>query len=667
MRYRAEIDGLRALAVIPVVLFHAGVDGFSGGFVGVDVFFVISGFLITSIIVREGAEGRFSLIGFWERRARRILPPMFVVIAFSLLVGFFLLTPEDLDRLGRAVAAQSVFSSNILFWQEQGYFGPTAGELPLLHLWSLAVEEQFYLLFPVAFVAVGRWLPRLRWALVAGGVMASFLVSLWATEAYPKAAFFLMPPRAWELGAGALLAMWVSSGRYAVPHRLAAEAASGLGVGLIAYGVFTIDEATPFPGTAAIAPVLGATAVIWANSGQTTRVGTWLSWRPLVFTGLISYALYLWHWPLLVFAAYPSGGMPDALHPLLTAGVIALSVGLAVASYRLLETPIRRRVLLPSRRLAFGAALGALAVAGAVGFSAVDGNAVHAMVTTDIGMGSSVELSAADPVSERQGSCNVHQGGSASHLESLDGFCSYGDDGTTPQFVLWGDSHALALAPAFDEISARTGVGGLHATMSACPPAMDVKMSDSGTCEAFNEVVRRQVIASGAGTVVLAGVWSGYYDDDNFVDAGAQDQPGDIIAERLRMTVLSLLDEGLDVWVVRDGPRFDFDPQRRMYFQSRLGRDIDDIGRRSAEVDELAAPMDELFRELAVLGVQFVDLPSVLCEDGFCPAHDGSQALYDDDHHLSAYGALRTVVAFQPLVEALVGSTLSSGGRATPR
>ncbi len=266
-----------------------------------DVFFVISGFLITSLIIGDLEQRRFSLLGFWERRARRILPALITVAGFTLVVGWFLLLPSDFARLGQSLLAQSVFGSNVFFWRQSGYFGPLADELPLLHTWSLAVEEQFYLLFPLSMVVISRFAFRFRSQLVLALGVASLAISIWAVQQTPGAAFYLLPSRAWELAVGAWLALQKDNLRASDTIR---QVVSFLGVGLIAFSVVAFDPATPFPGIAAIWPVLGTGAVIWANGTKLTFVGRLLATRPLVFVGLISYSLYLWHWPLFVFARY---------------------------------------------------------------------------------------------------------------------------------------------------------------------------------------------------------------------------------------------------------------------------------------------------------------------------------------------------------------------------
>ncbi|MCB5200694.1 acyltransferase, partial [Loktanella sp. TSTF-M6] len=298
--YRRDIDGLRTLAVVPVVLGHAGLGLFAGGFVGVDVFFVISGFLITGILVRELEQGRFSLIDFYERRARRILPALFVVLAACIVVFWFLLLPQHYVVIGKAGIASLLFSSNIYFFRiDSAYFANATSMQPLLHTWSLAVEEQFYIVFPVLLWLIAAWRRTSRTLLIAGLSLASFALAVWMVPRHPVAAFYLTPTRVWELGLGALLALGAFP---ALRHRLLAELVAAAGLVAIAWAVFTLDKTDPFPGLNALAPCLGAVAIIWAGQSQITLTGRLLSTRGMVGIGLMSYSLYLVHWPVLVAA-----------------------------------------------------------------------------------------------------------------------------------------------------------------------------------------------------------------------------------------------------------------------------------------------------------------------------------------------------------------------------
>ncbi len=300
MIYRREVDGLRAVAVVSVILFHAGFTWIPGGYVGVDVFFVISGYLITTILVTEQMQGRGSLLRFYERRARRILPALFVVLAACLPLAWHLMLPYQFKDFAKSVLAVLTFSSNILFWRESGYFAAATELKPLLHTWSLAIEEQFYVVLPLVIMAVWRFGLRPLTALLVIVATASLGLAEWASfKGIVVANFYLMPTRAWELLIGALVGIWLL--QRPAPVGRAAAAASVLGLGLILYGVFRFDRSTPFPGLLALVPTLGTALVILCGSapGGARRL---LSLRPVVAIGLISYSAYLWHQPLYAFA-----------------------------------------------------------------------------------------------------------------------------------------------------------------------------------------------------------------------------------------------------------------------------------------------------------------------------------------------------------------------------
>ncbi len=348
MTYRPEIDGLRAVAVLAVLLFHAGVPGFAGGYVGVDVFFVISGYLITSILMLDLERGRFSIVRFYERRARRLLPALLAVLAFVTALAWLLLLPEKREAFSEALLAVALFCSNVYFWRQSNYFAPVAEENPLLHTWSLAVEEQFYLFFPLVLLLLwplGRaWITRA----VAAASLVSIATAELASTAHPAANFFLIPSRAWELGAGALVALTLGLRSPGASRR--ADAAAALGMAMVVVSVFMFDDRTPFPSLLAVLPV-GGTVLIIVGAQPRGGIGRLLSSAPVVHVGLISYSLYLWHQPLLAFARLTSDG--EVAAPMVAAALLA-SLVLAELSWRFVEQPFRAHAARPwSRRSIF--------------------------------------------------------------------------------------------------------------------------------------------------------------------------------------------------------------------------------------------------------------------------------------------------------------------------
>jgi peptidoglycan/LPS O-acetylase OafA/YrhL len=327
------------------MFFHAGFETLPGGFVGVDVFFVISGYLITSLIYTELCAGRFELLRFYERRIRRIFPALVLVVASSAVVSYFVLLPQDHLRFSQSVVAVVLFVSNIFFWQESGYFETASEMKPLIHTWSLAIEEQFYLLFPLAMLLLWRFGSRVLLPLMLAAVVAGLLLAQWASVNSPSASFFLLPTRAWELLAGSAAAFV----RPRSESYLRGDILTGIGLLMIATAVVSLDERTPFPGFATLLPVAGAALVV-IHSAEARLFRAVLSHRWVVGVGLISYGAYLWHQPIIAFYRH------ETLLPVSAFGGLSLvlfSLALAALSWKFLEVPIRRRLVLP-RMAVFG-------------------------------------------------------------------------------------------------------------------------------------------------------------------------------------------------------------------------------------------------------------------------------------------------------------------------
>ena len=369
MNYRPEIDGLRALAVVPVILFHSGLALFSGGFVGVDVFFVISGYLITTIIINDLQADRFSIVNFYERRARRILPALFLMVFVCAVAAWFLLSPLDIANFAKSILGVVTFTSNIVFWLDEGYFENASELKPLLHTWSLAVEEQYYLFFPLLLMTTFRVARKYMVILLITIALISFALTEWAVilsagrAKIVSAGFFLLPTRAWELFIGSLVAFHLNKGKMSLPLT-GRNFLSLAGVGMILWATFSFDENTPFPSHFALFPTLGAALIIlFATTGTLTKA--LLSSRILVAIGLVSFSAYLWHQPLLAFYRYHNDSTdiePVALF-LLLAGVAAL----AALTWKLVEQPFRNKSLF-SRGAIFSYSLVASLIAGSVSY-----------------------------------------------------------------------------------------------------------------------------------------------------------------------------------------------------------------------------------------------------------------------------------------------------------
>ncbi len=351
MKHRAEIDGLRTLAILPVIFFHAGFEFFKGGFVGVDIFFVISGYLITTIIISEMTEDKFSIVNFYERRARRILPALFFMMAACLPFAWLWLLPSDLKDFGQSLVTVSTFSSNILFWTEGGYFGTAAELKPLIHTWSLAVEEQYYILFPIFLMLT--WKLGIKWILILLSIV--FLISLgvaqWGAYNSPFGAFFLLPTRGWEILVGVFAAFYLNYNTHLKSHTVN-QVLSLLGFGMIVYSIIAFSETTPFPSLYALIPTIG-TGLLILCAVPKTYVHKLLSIKFIVGIGLISYSTYLWHQPLLAFTKHRVLGEPSDLNLII---LCAASLVIGWFSWKFVEMPFRSKTKF-SRRSIFRFAL----------------------------------------------------------------------------------------------------------------------------------------------------------------------------------------------------------------------------------------------------------------------------------------------------------------------
>ena len=452
--YRPDIDGLRAFAVLAVVGFHAFPGLFPGGFVGVDIFFVISGYLITGIILKGREQGDFSYLDFYARRIRRIFPTLLLVLAATLVAGYFLLLADEYKQLAGHQIAGTLFYANWAFWREAGYFDVSAELKPLLHLWSLGVEEQFYLLWPLLLALLLRW-PRQLGGAILALLILSFAANLAGLQQYPSATFFLPHSRFWELLAGA----WLAS-RPPLPGVLRAGLA-WLGLALLLAGVFLLDRDMAFPGYAALLPVLGAAGLTAAGPG--TAPNRLLGRQPWVFLGLISYPLYLWHWPLLSFPRILTGGEPDWE---LRLAVVLLAVLLAWLSYRYWERWLRFH---PWRRLPL-ALLGAglLLALAALYVKHEDGIAGRA------GFAREAQQMFAPTRWETKG-CKARFGIQEGHCLAL------APEAEKLVFLL-GDSHARALAQGFPALARNqdTPLGWVSLGQSGCLPFKGLQRLDRG-------------------------------------------------------------------------------------------------------------------------------------------------------------------------------------------
>ena len=647
--YRPEIDGLRAVAVVPVILFHGGIAGFSGGFVGVDVFFVISGYLIASILLREMGEGRFSMWRFWERRARRILPALVVVMAVCVPLAWVLMLPEQYLAFARSLVAVSVFASNILFWRESGYFAAAAEEKPLLHTWSLAVEEQFYILFPLAVFLVWRLGRRALVAAIALVGLASLGLSHYAAHESPAANFYLLPTRAWELMAGALCALVLER---RAPWQC--DLGGGLGLALILTAVVAFDATTPFPSLWALLPV-GGTVLIILCAGAGGQVARALSWQPVVALGLVSYSAYLWHQPLFAFARIALPGAPPVW---LMLALAALSLGLAALSWRLVEQPFRNR-----EGVFRGARLPAALVPAVVLLAGVG---VHGHLSGGVPGRFPAPVQALMEV--RRGDTSGCRNRDDATEIAAGAACVIGDATRPATLAVIGDSHASMLTDALHDHLAAAGRGALMFSGNWCAPLVNfatrVPRKDRDCVGRTNAAIAQIAGNGGIDTVLLVGQWSNYTtgtrpgDSETAAYTYVPDMPitewnGDVsanpehFAHALHATLRTLRASGKSVLIMLPVPEYEASVPQSAARLRLLGLPqtiLDQPMRDHLSRHAVARSLIESAR--GDFDIDLYDPAQVFCDEQGCsPLDSTGRPLYEDANHLGYRGARQVVDA----------------------
>ncbi|MDB5454581.1 MAG: acyltransferase 3 [Caulobacter sp.] len=633
LQYRRDIDGLRAVAVLGVVLFHAFPKALPGGFIGVDVFFVISGYLISGVLIDRCDRGRFSILDFYERRVRRIIPALAVMLAVVTAVATLFLPPADLRAYSSALVSVALFSSNILFWLKGGYFDGPAQEKPLLHTWSLSVEEQFYILWPFVI-----WLICSRFGRRRAGLWIALLtvVSLAVSEAMMRwdrnAAFYLIPSRAWELSIGALLA----TGRLPVPAtRATRDGLSGLGLALVVGGMILLDETVRFPGVTALIPCVGAALMIHANARGDTAVAKLLSQPWAVGIGLISYSLYLWHWPALVL---PPLILARDLAPAEILGAVAAAFGLGWLSWRYVERPFRAGPTAGARRLGpLTAAAVVLVLAGGAGLTlrAVKGapqRAPDGVLQAEL---------VSETINPLRPHCHVLDG--TGRAPPIAGCVAGGEGGGEPRVLVWGDSHADHVFPGVAAWGAGRGLPVRQATKSGCRPLLADGGSPFATaeCLAFDADVLRQARAEpGLRYVVISGRWTSMLAGDQR-DPAAREAAAYAALDATLTRTRRDLGPGVRLVLVGSTPEFSFLPSKCLARARFMRIDTRHCELAKAENFAQAQAADRILTRLAAAhpGVA-VTLPwSKFCVRDLCRTTRGATILYRDDDHLSLDGA----------------------------
>jgi peptidoglycan/LPS O-acetylase OafA/YrhL len=618
-RYRPDIDGLRAIAVLLVVLYHAFPEAMPGGFVGVDIFFVISGFLITGIIARELEMQRFSLLGFYNRRIRRIFPALIVVLSVVLVLGWLWMLPAAYAQLSSDVFASAAFFANIALLLQSGYFDVEAAKKPLLHLWSLGIEEQFYLLWPLILMLAARL--RLSLFMVASVIgLASFALNVALIGSHPVATFYLPFTRAWELLAGAALACGFGS----LSQRAAASNwRAAMGILLVAIAAAILDTTFAFPGWWAALPVLGGALLLSAPAAWGCRHV--LASPAMVFIGLISYPLYLWHWPLLVFFALIKFAAPTLLERGL---IVGLSFVLAWATYRFVEIPFRFGRPSPARLPSLGGGMALIALAGVI---VVENRGFEFRLPDEIrGM---------TAVTTQSSQWRIH-----ACLIDLSREMSFADDcvdrGRRPLILLWGDSTAGALMPGLRKAQEGRAFGIAQFTSNSCIPAINTDVAGAPNCRAINDKVLSLARELKPDIVLLHSTW------DRYLDGVALTVTALKQATSARVVVL-----GSVPWWKRGLPN---EVLRYFMLHHRL------IPERSgrAEADGSGARLRD---KLVPLGAEFISVWDVMCNADGCLTRIGDTAAgisATDQVHLTEKGS-------QFLIQSIIDRILNgSAGRA---
>ncbi len=599
-----------------------------GGYLGVDVFFVISGFLITSLLIPDMERGRLDLAGFWERRVRRILPALVLVTGATLVAGWFLLLPADFLELGRSVCAQALLGSNVFFWLNTEYFDGAAELKPLLHTWSLAVEEQFYLLFPAVIFGLGKLRRLTALGVLALLCLVSFALAVNGVAHHPRAAFYLLPFRAWELGLGALL---VLARLGDAPRGWWKESLGGLGLAMIAAPLFLYTSATPFPGFAALPPCLGTALFIYANGGSRTTTGDCLAQPAFVAVGLISYSLYLWHWPVLVFARYWA---PGELSLFLRIGLVLVALLLAAASWKMVEIPFRKRRRPAARPVVFGLA----------GFATVALVSAGAAISWLQGIPQRLPRAALD-FAQARFDFDPHFNCQLTVREALEGrFLSLGDPAeAAPVVVLvWGDSHAMAVLPALDQLGKQHGARVLAATHSETPPLIDYFPDGASSLKndapSFSDAIVSFVRTHHVPNVLLVARWKGYH--------AGQSEPFHLA---LTSTVNALRATGTRIWIMKEVPNFPADIPRALAAGALLHLESEPLRLSADEYAAQLADQEREFHPLTGPNVVVLSPSAFLVRDGAAIVVADGAALYRDVHHLTIHGARLLCPLFAPL------------------
>lgn len=610
MKYRADIDGLRTIAVLSVFLFHLGIAGFSGGFVGVDVFFVISGYVIARSLEDNLDRGRFSVWGFYNKRIRRIFPALFATMLATLVISYFMLLPEFFTNFSESLSASAAFVSNIYFWREWGYFSPDSMTKPLLHTWSLSVEEQYYIFAPLFTWLVYSFFHR-KWRMVLLPILLiSLALSIVAMTKAPTANFFLLPTRAWELLLGALLA---HSPPMPLRSKTMREILGALAICMIGYAVFMFDNGTPFPGYNAIFPCFGAAMLIYLGQSGGSSINTAISQRAMAATGKISYSLYLVHWPLISFAYFITLAPPTPLQAL---GILVLGFILATLSWRFIEQPFRSPRYWDTRNV-ICAGLAAIVVFAAVGVVGIKTKGLPSRFSDY----HHVEIAGSNHDGWKAGTCFLEDNLDVTKWNEK--ACTLVKGGHK-KVLLWGDSFAGHYVQGIVANKNKIPYTVIQYSGAGCPPMLDYNGFNAAPCRAFNQHALDIIRENKIDTVILAGRWQ-------------NQKRKDLVW--LQSTLAELEKMKVKTYLIGQSPEFPIDIQPLAYYKGAA--DKTNVYFDSSYNDDL--------RKMAGIA-QFIDPMEKLCDGVVCPFRDGREFLFQDATHLSKEGSRRAVLSYFPLI-----------------
>ena len=620
MKYRPEIDGLRALAVLPVILFHAGFEWFSGGFVGVDVFFVISGYLITTILIESIENKRFSFINFYERRARRILPALFFVMLVCIPLAWVWMLPSQMQDFSQSLVAVSLFASNILFWKESGYFDAAAEEKPLLHTWSLAVEEQYYVLFPIFLIVAWRFgKNRVFWIIVVMAAVSLLLSELgWRKQ--PTANFYLAPTRAWELFAGSIAAFIVLKQGVQKNNPLALA-----GLAAILFSIFFYDETTPFPSVYALVPVLGVVLLVLCADKETFAAKL-LSTKGFVAIGLISYSAYLWHQPLFAFTRIKYGELQSFEIVIV---LILCSFLLAYFSWKYVEAPFRDKTKI-SRKVIFLLSLTGMVIFIIIGILGHKSEGFpERFKNNDIFLTGQAKLQA-----------NYGLSSACEKFFVEGGICATSE---TPEILVWGDSYAMHLVPGI--LSSNRDARIQQATVSQCSPIMNfavvTAIHGAQNCIAFNNSVFQYLSNSSIKYVVLSSPFARLYDNRTVVDS-----EGRLHSNSAEITLDGLLDlierirklEKIPV-IFTPPPTNGKDLGNCLLRNELRGYPLNNCDFERKNISSIKSQVTSYLQSMSKTNI--VDLTGLICDMEVCSASLEGVYLFRDSGHLSYEGSIK--------------------------